>query len=92
VVSEGGSWVQIDTPDAAALNAAEALLRSLPGVRSVATTSLALGGVSVMRVTVAGGPDALRAALVARGWRVETSGEALRVSRATPSPAPAAAP
>ena len=92
VVGEGGYWVQMDTPDAVALNGAEATLRALPGVRSVATTSLALGGVSVMRVTFSGSQDALRAALIARGWRVETSGEALRLTRtAPPAPPPPAA-
>lgn len=61
--------VQISTPTPEAVDRAEASLRSIPGVRSVSTTSLALGGTSVMRVTFQGDPAALNAALQARGFR-----------------------
>jgi hypothetical protein len=44
-------------------------LRSIPGVRSVSTASLALGGTSVLRVTYQGDPAALNAALQSRGFR-----------------------
>jgi hypothetical protein len=58
--------VQFETPDVASVGAAESLARGLPGVRSVSTTSLALGGVSVMRVTYEGDPDTFRSAFSAR--------------------------
>ena len=61
--------VQVSTPSPEAVDRAEASLRSIPGVRSVSTTSLALGGTSVMRVTFQGDPAALTAALQARGFR-----------------------
>jgi len=82
--------VQFDTPDAAAVAAGEALLRSVPGVRSAVTTSLALGGISVMRVSYDGDPAALTAALQARGWQVQEGAGALRIRR--PGPAPGSAP
>ncbi len=44
--------VQYDTPGTSSVANSEALIRSLPGVRSASTTSLALGGVSLMRVFV----------------------------------------
>jgi hypothetical protein len=85
--------LQVDTPDAVSLGAAEAAIRAVPGVRSASTTSLALGGVSVMRVAFDGDAGALRTALAARGWRVEDAGGILRIRRgAAPAPAPAAAP
>lgn len=61
--------VQVSTPTPEAVDRAEASLRSIPGVRSVSTTSLALGGTSVMRVTYQGDPAALNAALQSRGFR-----------------------
>ncbi len=61
--------VQVSTPSPEAVDRAEASLRGIPGVRSVSTTSLALGGTSVMRVTFQGDPAALTAALQARGFR-----------------------
>ena len=61
--------VQVSTPNPEAVDRAEAALRGIPGVRSVSTTSLALGGTSVMRVTFQGDPAALNAALQARGFR-----------------------
>ena len=77
--------VQVDTPDAAALGAAEQALRSVPGVRSAATTSMALGGVSVMRVGYDGDVEGLRISLAARGWRVDQSGGTLRIRRQAPA-------
>ncbi len=68
--------VQFQTPDVASVGAAEALARSLPGVRSVATTSLALGGISVMRVTYEGDPESFRRAFSARaGGRAPAQSE-----------------
>jgi hypothetical protein len=79
--------VQVDTPDAAALSAAEAALRETPGVRSSDTTSLALGGLSVIRVNFSGDINLLTAALTARGWRVEAGTDVLRIRRAPAAPA-----
>jgi hypothetical protein len=61
--------VQANTATAADVDRAEASLRGIPGVQSVSTTSLALGGTSVIRVTYQGDPDAFKAALSARGFR-----------------------
>ncbi len=73
--------VQFDTPGASAVSSAEAALRGIPGVRTALTSSLALGGVSVMRVGFDGDPGALVAALEARGWQVQGSGTTLRIRR-----------
>ena len=62
-------------------------MRGIAGVRAAATTSLALGGLSLMRVTYDGDPDALRAALEVRGYQVSGSGQTLRIRRAAPAPA-----
>ncbi|MES2451062.1 MAG: heavy-metal-associated domain-containing protein [Pseudomonadota bacterium] len=74
--------IQVDTPGAASVSATEAALRNIPGVRSALTTSLALGGVSVMRVSFDGDPAALRPLLEARGWAVQGTGTTLRIRRA----------
>ena len=74
--------IQFDAPDAGAVSATEASVRSVPGVRAAATTSLALGGVSVMRVIYDGDPAAIRSGLQARGWRVDEAGGTLRLRRA----------
>lgn len=74
--------LQFDSPGAAAVANAEALVRGVRGVRSATTTSLALGGVSLMRVVFDGDPAELRAGLEARGWQVTGSGQALRLRRA----------
>jgi hypothetical protein len=79
--------VQFDTPDAAAVNAGEAALRGVPGVSSAVTTSLAMGGVSVMRVVYSGDQGALAAALQARGWQVQSGPGVLRIRRAAAPPA-----
>lgn len=71
--------LQFDSPGAAAVANAEALVRGLPGVRSATTTSLALGGVSLMRVVFDGDPTELRSGLEARGWQVTGSGQSLRL-------------
>ena len=73
--------VQFDSPDSASVPAAEGALRQISGIRSATTTSLALGGVSVMRVSFDGDAEALRAALTARGYRVTVSGEVFRIRR-----------
>lgn len=73
--------VQFATPDAAAVDAGLGAVRGAAGVRGVATTSLALGGTSVMRVTFAGSIDQLAAALRARGLTVREAGGGLSISR-----------
>ncbi|MEP6786167.1 MAG: heavy-metal-associated domain-containing protein [Sphingomonadales bacterium] len=73
--------VQVDTPDAGAVGGIESALRGVPGVRSATTTSLALGGVSVMSVSFSGDAAALKAALLARGFKVSEAGGALRIAR-----------
>lgn len=74
--------LQFDTPSASSVANTEGLVRAIPGVRAASTTSLALGGVSLMRVTYDGDPDALRAALEVRGLQVTGSGQTLRIRRA----------
>ncbi|MEA1084633.1 heavy-metal-associated domain-containing protein [Sphingomonas sp. CD22] len=83
--------LQFDTPGASAVANTEGLVRSIPGVRAASTTSLALGGLSLMRVTYDGDPDALRAALEVRGYQVSGSGQTLRIRRGAPTPAATAA-
>ncbi|WP_033922861.1 hypothetical protein [Sphingomonas sp. 37zxx] len=85
--------VQFDTPSAGAVASSEAAVRGVPGVQSAITGSLALGGVSVMRVSYDGSADGLAAALAARGWEVDRNGTTLRIRRpqaAPPAPAEAA--
>jgi hypothetical protein len=91
--SGGGSYaIQVDTPNAASVGEIQAVLRGLPGVRSAATSSLALGGTSVMQVGFEGPVEQLRAALETRGFSVAVSGSTLRITRrasaapASPSP------
>ncbi|RKF23179.1 heavy-metal-associated domain-containing protein [Altericroceibacterium spongiae] len=73
--------VQFTTPNAAAVDAALAAVRSAPGVRGAATSSIAIGGTSVMRVSYAGDLSALAATLRARGWNVTEGSNALSISR-----------
>ena len=79
--------IQVDTPDPASLSLAETAVRTIPGVRSSTTTSLALGGFSVIRVSFVGSIDQLRAGLVANGWAVEAGADTLRIRRAAAPPA-----
>jgi hypothetical protein len=74
--------VQFDTPGAGAVAATEAAVRGIPGVRQAQTTSLALGGQSVMRVLFDGDPELLRTSLQSRGFQVFGSGQSLRIRRA----------
>jgi len=73
--------IQIDTPDDAARASIEAALRAVPGVRSVSVDSLALGGVSLMRVAFDSDPQAFRQALQAAGFSVEDTGGGIRLRR-----------
>lgn len=73
--------VQFDTPDVGAVSRGESSVRAVPGVASASTSSLALGGVSVMRVTYSGDIASLAAALRSSGWQVQQGSGALRISR-----------
>lgn len=73
--------VQFASPDAAAVDAALGAVRSAPGVRGAATTSIAIGGTSVMSVSFAGDPDQLASALRARGYSVSGGGRSLSIRR-----------
>jgi hypothetical protein len=79
--------IQYDTPNAGSVGQAEAVVRSIAGVRSASTSSLALGGTSVMQVSFQGPVDALRAGLEARGYAVQVAGATLRISRQAAAPA-----
>lgn len=73
--------LQFDTPDVGAVGRGESSVRSISGVTSASTSSLALGGVSVMSVTYRGDISALAQALRAQGWQVQQGAGALRISR-----------
>jgi len=73
--------VQFETPDVGSVSDTESAVRGVPGVRSASTTSLALGGTSVMSVAFAGDVATLRLALEARGFKVTEGGGALRIRR-----------
>jgi hypothetical protein len=73
--------IQFDTPDVSSIGQGEAAVRAIPGVRSAATSSLALGGTSVMQVSFEGTVDMLRTGLAARGYNVVVSGTTLRITR-----------
>jgi len=74
--------VQVATPDAGSVQQAEVSVSRVNGVTSAITTSLALGGTSIMRVNFVGDSAALQAALQAQGWQVQVvNGSTLRISR-----------
>ena len=73
--------VQYSSPDVESVTATERAVGGIAGVQSASTTSLALGGTSVMRVTFRGDLAALSAALAARGYKVQEGGSTLRISR-----------
>ncbi|MBW8297869.1 heavy-metal-associated domain-containing protein [Sphingopyxis sp.] len=73
--------VQYSSPDVESVTATERAVGGVAGVESASTTSLALGGTSVMRVTFRGDIAALSAALAARGYKVQEGGSTLRISR-----------
>ncbi len=91
-VTEAQITVQFDTPGASSVSATEAAVRSITGVTSALTSSLALGGISLMRVTYAGDVASLRAALEARGYRVTGTGQTLRIRRIPPVATPSITP
>jgi hypothetical protein len=73
--------VQYSSPDVDSVTATERAVGGISGVQSASTTSLALGGMSVMRVTFRGDAAALKAALAGRGFKVQEGGSTLRISR-----------
>ena len=81
--------IQFDTPDVGSIGAGESAVRAIPGVRSASTSSLALGGTSVMQVSFEGTVDMLRNGLQARGYSVAVAGNTLRITRRqSPQPQP----
>jgi hypothetical protein len=73
--------VQFASPDKDAVDAALGAVRSAPGVQGASTTSLAMGGISVMRVTFKGDAADLAAALRARGYSVSGGGSSLSIRK-----------
>lgn len=73
--------IQFATPDAGSLDAALSAVRGSAGVQSASITSLAMGGTSVMRVSYAGDPSALAAALRSRGFSVSGGGSSLSIRK-----------
>jgi hypothetical protein len=73
--------VQFASPDAQAVDAALAGLRGTPRVTGATTTSIAIGGTSVMHVVYAGSVQELAAVLHERGWQVTIAGNVLRIHR-----------
>ena len=79
------------SPNAGALTASLAEIRSIAGVVAVGETALAPGGKSNLLVTFQGDGAAFAAALRARGFAADSSGTLVRAARGTAS-APAAPP
>jgi hypothetical protein len=73
--------VQFATPNASSVDSGLAYVRSAPGVRGAATSSIAIGGTSVMRVSFAGDVNALAAALRSRGFQVNNVAGILVIRR-----------
>lgn len=73
--------VQFATPDPASVDTVLGAVRATPGVRGAATSSLALGGTSIMRVSFAGTAAEFAEALRARGFTVREAGGGLSISR-----------
>jgi hypothetical protein len=73
--------VQFASPDGGSVDATLATVRAAPGVRGAATSSLAIGGTSVMRVSYGGSIEQLAAALRGRGFTVTQGSNALAISR-----------
>jgi hypothetical protein len=73
--------VQYSSPDVESVSSTERAVAGVAGVQSASTSSLALGGTSVMRVSFRGDAAALKAALTARGFTVQEGGGQLRISR-----------
>ncbi len=77
----GSFTVQVATPSPASVDSALGSVRGASGVRGVATSSIAIGGTSVFRVTYLGDINGLASALRAAGWTVTAGSNALAISR-----------
>ena len=75
-----GYVVQFASPDARSIDATLGRIRQVPGVRGAATTSIAIGGTSVMNVSFAGSLDQLAATLRSQGFTVRQGSNALAIS------------
>lgn len=73
--------VQFVTPDAGAVATLESIVKRVPGVKSATTSSIAVGGISVMSVEFDGDAAMLKIGLAARGLRVDDVGGTLRIAR-----------
>jgi hypothetical protein len=73
--------IQFASPDKDAVDSALGAVRGAPGVQGASTSSLAMGGISVMRVTYRGDPSDLAAALRARGFSVSGGGSSLSIRK-----------
>ena len=73
--------VQFASPDAASIDATLGAVRAAPGVRGAATTSIAIGGTSVMTVSYGGTLEQLAGVLRNRGFNVRQGSNALAISR-----------
>ncbi|WP_240959206.1 heavy-metal-associated domain-containing protein [Novosphingobium olei] len=73
--------VQFSTPDAVALDAGLAAVRAVAGVQGATVSSLAIGGMSVIRATYAGDLEALSAGLKAQGWKVTQGAGAIVIRK-----------
>ncbi len=89
VETAGGLFeIEIDTPDSAAFNAMDQLLRTTQGVSGTRMSSLSLGGMSRVQVNYAGTIVGLRYRLDQRGWRLEPAGSGYRLRRRADGEAP----
>ena len=79
----------LSSPNAGALGSAVAEIRSIAGVTAVSEPGAAAGGKTVLSVTFQGNGAAFVAALRARGFAADSSGNSVRAARGTAS-APAA--
>lgn len=79
--STGRYTIRVVTPDANSVRSSEAAVRGTPGVRSATTSSLAIGGVSLMEISYIGDLDTLASALSARGFQVQRGTGTLQISR-----------
>lgn len=78
--------IQFDTPTAGSVSSIEGAVRGIPGVSGASTTSMAIGGLSVMRLSYTGDPEVLRTSLQSRGFQVAGSGTTLRIRRPEANP------
>jgi len=81
-----GMTIQFDTPTAGSVSSIESAVRGIPGVSGASTMSMAIGGLSVMRLSYNGDPEVLRASLQSRGFQVAGSGTTLRIRRPEANP------